>query len=44
VALAQDDVTTQVSDNSHDMAITGFPVLVPRLRSIAYPDNFKPNI
>jgi hypothetical protein len=26
------------------MAITAFPVLAPRLRSVAYPDNFKPNI
>jgi hypothetical protein len=26
------------------MAITAFPVLEPRLRSVAYPDNFKPNI
>jgi hypothetical protein len=26
------------------MAITTFPVLAPRLWSVAYPDNFKPNI
>jgi hypothetical protein len=26
------------------MALSAFPVLAPRLRSIAYPDNFKPNI
>jgi hypothetical protein len=26
------------------MAITAFPALAPRLRLVAYPDNFKPNI
>jgi hypothetical protein len=26
------------------MAITAFPALAPHLRSVAYPDNFKPNI
>jgi hypothetical protein len=26
------------------MELTAFPVLVPRLRSVAYPDNFNPNI
>jgi hypothetical protein len=26
------------------MAITAFPALSPRLRSVAYPDNFWPNI
>jgi hypothetical protein len=26
------------------MVITAFPALAPRLRSVAYPDNFKPNI
>jgi hypothetical protein len=26
------------------MAITVFPALAPRLRSVTYPDNFKPNI
>jgi hypothetical protein len=26
------------------MAVTAFPALVPHLRSVAYPDNFKPNI
>jgi hypothetical protein len=26
------------------MALTAFPALAPRLRSVAYPDNFKPNI
>jgi hypothetical protein len=25
-------------------AITAFPALAPRLRSVVYPDNFKPNI
>jgi hypothetical protein len=41
---AQDDVATQVGDNGDDMAITTFPALAPRLRSVAYPNNFKPNI
>jgi hypothetical protein len=44
VAAAQDDVATQVGDNDDDMAITAFPALAPHLRSVAYPDNFKPNI
>jgi hypothetical protein len=44
VAAAQDDVTAQVGDNGDDMAITAFHALAPRLRSVAYPDNFKPNI
>jgi hypothetical protein len=26
------------------MALTAFPALAPRLRSVAYPDNFNPNI
>jgi hypothetical protein len=26
------------------MAITAFPTLAPRLRSVAYPQNFKPII
>jgi hypothetical protein len=43
-AAAQDDVAVQVVDNDNDMAITAFPALAPRLRSVAYPDNFKPNI
>jgi hypothetical protein len=34
----------QVGDSGDDMAITAFPALAPRLRSVAYPDNFKPNI
>jgi hypothetical protein len=41
VAPAQNDGAAQVGD---DMAITTFPALAPRLRLVAYPDNFKPNI
>jgi hypothetical protein len=44
VATARDDDAAQVGDNGDDMAITAFPALAPRLRSVAYPDNFKPNI
>jgi hypothetical protein len=44
VTAAQGDVAAQVSDNSDDIAITAFPALAPHLRSVAYPDNFKPNI
>jgi hypothetical protein len=44
VATAQDDVAAQVSDNGDNMAITTFHTLAPRLRSVAYPNNFKPNI
>jgi hypothetical protein len=44
MAAAQDDVAAQVGDNGDDMAITAFPALSPRLRWIAYLDNFKPNI
>jgi hypothetical protein len=44
VATAQDDVAAQVGDNGDDMAITTFNALAPRLRSVAYPDNFKLNI
>jgi hypothetical protein len=44
VAAAQDDVAAQVGDNGDDMAMTAFPALAPRLRSVTYPDNFKPNI
>jgi uncharacterized membrane protein SpoIIM required for sporulation len=40
----QDEGAAQVRDNIDDMAITTFPVLAPRLQSVAYPDNFKPNI
>jgi hypothetical protein len=44
VATARDDDVAQVGDSGDDKAITAFPALAPRLRSIAYPDNFKPNI
>jgi hypothetical protein len=44
VTVAHGDVAAQVGDNGDDMAITTFPALAPRLRSVAYPDNFKPNI
>jgi hypothetical protein len=44
VAAARDDDAAQVGDSGDDMEITAFPALVPRLRSVAYPDNFKPNI
>jgi hypothetical protein len=44
VAAVQDDDATQVGNNSDDMALTSFPALAPRLRSVVYPDNFKPNI
>jgi hypothetical protein len=44
VAPAQDKGPAQVGGNGDDMAITTFPALVPRLRSVTYPDNFKPNI
>jgi hypothetical protein len=44
VAPTQDDGAAQVGDNDDDMAVTAFPALAPRLRSVAYPDNFKPNI
>jgi hypothetical protein len=44
VALARGDDAAQVDDSSDDMAITAFPALAPRLRSVAYADNFKPNI
>jgi hypothetical protein len=44
VAPTQDKGVAQVGDNGYDMAVTAFPVLAPRLRSVAYPDNFKPNI
>jgi hypothetical protein len=44
VTATQGDVAAQVGDNDDDMAITAFPALAPRHRSIAYPDNFKPNI
>jgi hypothetical protein len=44
MAVAQDDDAAQVGDSSDDMALTAFPALAPHLRSVAYPDNFKPNI
>jgi hypothetical protein len=44
VATARDDDAAQVGDNGDNMAITAFPALASRLRSVAYPDNFKPNI
>jgi hypothetical protein len=44
VAATQDDIAAQVGDNDDDMAITAFPTLALRLQSVAYPDNFKPNI
>jgi hypothetical protein len=34
----------QVGDSGDDMAITAFPTLTPCLWSVAYTDNFKPNI
>jgi hypothetical protein len=44
VAAAHDNVAAQVGYNGDDLAITAFPTLAPHLRSVAYPDNFKPNI
>jgi hypothetical protein len=44
VAATQDDVTAQIGDNGDDMAVTAFPAVAPCLRSVTYPDNFKPNI
>jgi hypothetical protein len=44
MAAAQDDDAAQVGDSGDDMALTSFPALAPCLRSVAYPDNFKPNI
>jgi hypothetical protein len=44
VAAAQDDDATQVGDSSDDMALTAFLALAPCLWSVAYPNNFKPNI
>jgi hypothetical protein len=44
VATARDDNAAPVRDSSDDMAITSFPALAPSLRSVSYPDNFKPNI
>jgi hypothetical protein len=44
MATAQDDTAAKVGDNGNDMVITTFPALTPRLGSVAYPDNFNPNI
>jgi hypothetical protein len=44
VATALDNDTAQVGDSADDKAITAFPALAPRLRSVSYPDDFKPNI
>jgi hypothetical protein len=44
VATAWNDDAAQVSDNGDEMEITAFLALAPRLQSIAYPDNFTPNI
>jgi hypothetical protein len=44
VATARDNDAAQVGDSGDDMAITAFPALAPRLWSVAYPGNFKPNI
>jgi hypothetical protein len=44
VAAVWDDDVAQVGDSGDDMAITAFPVLVPGLRLVTYPDNFKLNI
>jgi hypothetical protein len=44
VATAQDDDAAQAGDSGDDMALTTFLALAPRLRSVAYPDSFKPNI
>jgi hypothetical protein len=43
VATAREDDAAQVGDNGDDMVITTSP-LAPRLRSVTYPNNFKPNI
>jgi hypothetical protein len=44
VVPAQNEGATQIGDNDDNMAITAFPALAPRLRSVTYPNNFKPNI
>jgi hypothetical protein len=44
VAVMQDNDAAQVSDSGDNMALTAFPALAPRLQSVTYPDNFKPNI
>jgi hypothetical protein len=44
VAPAQSRGSSQAGDGADDIAITAFPMLAPRLCSVAYPDNFQPNI
>jgi hypothetical protein len=44
VAATRDDDAAQVGGSGDDMAITTFHTLAPHLRSVAYPDNFKPNV
>jgi hypothetical protein len=44
VAAAPGDDVAQVGDSGDDMVINAFPALAPHLRSVAYLDNFKPNI
>jgi hypothetical protein len=44
MASTRGDNTAQVDNSGDNMAITAFLALVPRLRSVIYPDNFKPNI
>jgi hypothetical protein len=44
VAPAQSRGGAQAREGGEHIAITAFPALAPRLRSVAYPDNFKPNI
>jgi hypothetical protein len=44
MATTRDNDAAEVGDSGDDMSITTFPALAPCLRSVAYPDNFKPNI
>jgi hypothetical protein len=44
IVPAQSRGSAQVGGGTDDIAITAFLVLAPRLRSVVYPDNFKPNI
>jgi hypothetical protein len=44
VAAAQDDAAAQVGDNGNSKVISAFLALAPCLRSVTYPNNFKPNI
>jgi hypothetical protein len=39
MATARDDDAAQVGDSDDNMAITAFPALAPRLRSVTYHDN-----